>query len=855
MSNRTKKYLWPASFVMSLALVGVLAAFLAIAMTGSNSAEAHGPCDFGTMTGADFAACVASGGDDPHTHDDPTPTAAPMPAIGGTLESSSDSPSAGVKLTLTMADPGALMPGSSVELHLEDEFQVGDLDKSKVYFIGKTAGRVYVTDPIVVDDDNHFGGDDDWAIQVFVPDMNPGNDDGFTSWSAADAMGLKLVFDKAGIQNPSEAGTASVGFSVLAPGADNNSDPTYSTHKGQMGDAAMQDGRKKVSLTMNDDTKAARTADVGLVVIARIGLSDDNNSRGYELTVTGSGFNNGTSAAVHVLSEKGMTTKPTCSQVLGQGTRVGIATVGSDDKAAVTFEVTVPTFLPGKVNWICMVDGEGRMATHDVEDFELEPSIRVVPSSASAGDTITVFAQDYSSGSFEQLKIAGQVVWPESAASAGNYVSVDSSSIGRDGSATATFDLPGSLSGNALEGTVRIDATWGGDPEDTKITIVGSQLSLSKGEALSNELITITGDGFGGEYIAAADITIDGVAMMVDEASTHRQNGMDVVDVSNSGQFVASVVLWPAPGAANASNPTLIAGTHTIDVQDNAGFSGSAVISIPEATLSVTPDVAGPRDVITIRGENWPIDNVDGAAPDAVDVKISDGSRTRRYSAFADSAGRFTIEHRVASDVAIPSTNQVRAEMGTDIVKIGSFEVPASVINVEPGTAQPGDTISLSVDGMPVYQQVDRVEIGGRSVLPVGNFSTDRNGSVSVDGVLVPGLDPGTYSVLLDVENTIAIGSLDILSEGPIGTDTAVADAVAPLGDSLAAVFHFNNVNKDWAFYDPRPEFAELNTLTSMINGEAYWVLTTGDVEDVVLNNRSRSLSCAGDDCWNLVIW
>ena len=36
--------------------------------------------------------------------------------------------------------------------------------------------------------------------------------------------------------------------------------------------------------------------------VAKITLSDVDNSRGYEMTVTGSGFNNGTTAGVYVLA-------------------------------------------------------------------------------------------------------------------------------------------------------------------------------------------------------------------------------------------------------------------------------------------------------------------------------------------------------------------------------------------------------------------------------------------------------------------------------------------------------------------------------------------------------------------------
>ncbi len=79
---------------------------------------------------------------------------------------------------------------------------------------------------------------------------------------------------------------------------------------------------------------------------------------------------------------------------------------------------------------------------------------------------------------------------------------------------------------------------------------------------------------------------------------------------------------------------------------------------------------------------------------------------------------------------------------------------------------------------------------------------------------------------------------------------------MAPLGDSLAAVFYFDGIGKEWLFYDSRPEFAELNTLTELVAGEPYWVLVTEDVEDVALGGKSRSLTCsAGGNCWNLMVW
>ena len=104
----------------------------------------------------------------------------------------------------------------------------------------------------------------------------------------------------------------------------------------------------------------------------------------------------------------------------------------------------------------------------------------------------------------------------------------------------------------------------------------------------------------------------------------------------------------------------------------------------------MVPDVVGPRDYVVITGTNWPIDNTDNSNSGLVTVVISDDANPRTYSVYPDNVGRFTIEHRVSKDVAIPSTNQVKGSH-SDLVKIGSFAVPAATVTVTPNQAQPGD--------------------------------------------------------------------------------------------------------------------------------------------------------------------
>ncbi len=908
MNKGNRKHVRLLVLTMSLAVVGMLAAFIALAaQPGPAAAQTDPLCD-GPL-GPLLPQCQ---GVTPTTTPTPgtTPTARPTttPMAGDVkIESSSTSGSATVELKLTVKLKQVVPVGGAIVLYLEDDFQEPEsISASDVYFVVDPANsrrsvvtgsgsRVYATQNPEIDTDDHFTADkDDIDIRVSLPDLCTSDTqacEGRDGLESGDTVTM-VIQKSAGIKNPSEAGTHSVGASVLGP-ADNVGGPMY---------------------------KDATIDNAPLSTLAKIGISDPDNSRGYEMTVTGSGFNNGTTAGVYVLAHArfevakwwetldcaGMKaalgtdsdnacfhfdlnstnmsymlntsdgtrggsaafkalsadnkkkysdmvfTQHLCRTIIQDGTEVGGALVGTDDKVAVTFEVTAPTFKPGNVNYICMVDGEGRMSNTDVEDFNLEPSIRVSPSEVNSGDTVTVFAQDFKSGGFETLKLAGQQVYPTATGQLPMVRVSAARAIGADGSSTVNFEMPG-----GLKGTIRVDAAWGGVSEDAKITVAPSTVTASQTDVLPNDSITLTGNGFAGSScVLASSITLDNVQMTLDDESNDNcgPSDADGVSTSNAGQFVATIHL--APAMTNASDPTLIAGSHTLDVEDDKGFTGSVTLDIAEPTITITPDVAGPRDYISVAGQNWPVDNPENPLEEAVTITVKDNTaRGRMYSAFADTAGRFTVEHQVHRGVAIPSTIQVEVKYDDTIVKIATFDVPVATITVDPGEAQPGDTISISATNMPVYTDATSVKIGGSEI---GNLNahTDRDGNITVADVLVPGLDPGTYSVQLKVKDTVAIGELKVLAESAAGGAPAeLPGAVENLGDSLVAIFHFDDVGKSWSFHDPRPEFAELNTLTQMSNGEAYWILVSETMDEVVLNNKVRSLTCRGDDCWNLEVW
>ena len=932
MSNKTRKHLWPVSLVMSIGIIGALAAFLVLA-GNPGPTSAHGPGDHpGTawpacadMTDAQRGVHNAIHGNlGAHGTMDPCPTgngggggdttslmSADLGGETGSVESSSTSGSATVQINLQIDDLRMAVPvGGSIVLYLEDDFQEPDsILASDVYFVSRPSdiltgysSRVYATVNPEMDSDGYFTADkSDISIRVLVPDMCTNatslceGDNGLI----ADHDVTVVIQKSAGIKNPSEAGAHSTGYDVVG---------------------STDDVRSGMDNPETDAVEGFVATDV-LPTYAKISLSDVDNSRGYELTVNGSGFNDGTTATAWVLGRAPTTaewwnelncdemnalvgtdaeemTSPcvmydgltdaheaiveaadttmgyakmgVCRAVIENGTAAGSGLVGADDTVAVPFEVTVPTFSAGRDNYICMNDGEDRKSDTDVEDFHLEPSIRVVPSTVSSGDTVNVFAQDYpfSRQSLTELKLAGTDVF--------DVVDNLRNQSLVNGSAAISFEVPGSINGAPLQGTVRVDARWG-EPDsdgvcnadtmctskDSKITVTGSELTASVTDVLPNETITITGNGFGSQTcIDIKEIQLDGTQLQVDEESTFNcdhdddadTSNIKAVEVSNSGQFVATITIWPQDTRPGADNPTLISGTHTLDVVDSAGFVGSTTLTIAEPTIAVVPEVVGPRDYVVITGTNWPIDNADNSNSGLVDVVIADDENERKYSVYPDNVGRFTIEHRVSKDVGIPSTNQVKGSH-SDVVKIGSFAVPAATVTVTPNQAQPGDTISLSATDMKPYAEADYVKIGGTSYNDPG-ANTDIDGNITIDDVLVPGLDPGTYSVIIDVDGTVAIGELEVLAEdSAAGAGAELPGALEALDDSLVRVFHFNDVDKSWDFFDPRDEFAELNTLTTLVNGEPYWVLVSDGQEDVVLNNRARTLTCVGGDCWNQIVW
>ena len=574
-----------------------------------------------------------------------------------------------------------------------------------------------------------------------------------------------------------------------------------------------------------------------------------------------------------------------------------------------------------KCNFINFIDSEGRttgfpaaaltQADVDRQTMRLLPHVEFSPDSANVGDTVTVSLFDYpSSAPVDKIRIlkslyitpanlpintgpSGEVSFgwtiPGVApacipARTGIPVGVDDKDSACPG-VNATNPHAGD---RVPRGKLRVDIYTGEgtvtDDDDAEqnanLTIAGANLSLSHDSVIANQDLTISGNGFS-EAVDGTDIcvvegkiTIGNVAIAIDDDNDCPHDVLNAAGVAagvsvrkgilltSGGTFTITVrVHDPVGSTPKLSTSLLNEATHELKVIDTNGAEGVLEITIAERSLQVTPTAARPRDVVTIIGRNFIADNADGLAS-TVPIEYVCGSSSRTVTADPDVSGNFRESLRIPSGCSIPSTNTLTARISaggtlTGVVETVTHEIPEGLITITPARGASGTLVTVTGEGFRTFETVERVEFSGLSTMGGRSVNTDNNGDFEIQGLLVPGLDPGIHAVKVEVSTgtnrTTSSTSFEVLETGLIGAPTPIADVYA-MSESLLRIFRFDNNTKTWKFNDPREEFADANTLDELVSGGVYWLLIDQDVEldiDGVLLN----LTCTGDDCWNLVVW
>ena len=214
------------------------------------------------------------------------------------------------------------------------------------------------------------------VISARIPDMKDGD---ATGYPKAGQTLIMVVSMAAGIKNPSEAGSHSVGYSIIG-GTDDRAD--------------------EAEMKLTDK-----------LTVAKISLDADDGGRGKEVTITGTGFNNGTTAEAFVLVSD---TEPMDCETLianSDSESLGTAPVGSDDKFSIAFTVHQDEFDAGMVNYICAKDSEsegGNRYASAVKVFEVKDSLSITPEAVASGEEVTLKPRDFmSSATLEYVYLGG----------------------------------------------------------------------------------------------------------------------------------------------------------------------------------------------------------------------------------------------------------------------------------------------------------------------------------------------------------------------------------------------------------------------------------------------------------------
>ena len=746
------------------------------------------------------------------------------------------------------APGGGIAAGSFITIVLHEDFQVpDDIDESLVTIdgnvmatpIGGSAIPVADANPanVVVDDDAVFDPSDndtaDWLIQIEVGDMAVGDAFPGEQGIAAETEVTVTIAKAAGIKAPLEA------------------DP---------------DDGYQVSLSLEEKPGLADLIDTTYQTTSRlITLSSPDGSRGDAIVATAKGWGgknidfwlDANADGVRQASEKGL-----CSQrpilegniaecefdldsnfVSGHGdpTNANSYCDGSRNPSGQTVR---------DCNLINARDSDGKTSAVDGEDdvIELEASVSANPAEGNPGDSVTVQVRDFPNAgtAVSNITIGGVDACGETEPACGE-------NLNSRGDADVDIQIP-----NVDSGLRQLIVYVGTEDEDTTIDVGGGSIIATPATVIPNQDVALVGNGFGtGSDTRITDITLGSDTIldwpMANTNPTTNLSKLDADDlrVDSGGSWSLSIII---PVTQDTADAGFDGSSRTLTVTDSDGRSGETELAFAQRTVSVSPDVGRRGSTISISGQNFPGLNSDGERN--IDVDISyDGEGEE--SVEPDVNGRWQTSIEVPRLATIPSNNLVKVEFGVGFTEIETYghRVPSSFISLSPVSGPEGSMVTINGEGFGRFESMDELTISGNDVTVVPNPSTDRNGDVSFS-FLVPGLDAGTQTVVLDIDGvTASVGFAVTEASGVVGAVTSdVEVALEPLltEGTLDRVFYFNNATKEWQWHIVDPDFAATNNLDDIVSGAPLWVLVTEDTS-AVLNSRTVDFTCAGDDCWNLV--
>lgn len=283
-------------------------------------------------------------------------------------------------------------------------------------------------------------------------------------------------------------------------------------------------------------------------------------------------------------------------------------------------------------------------------------------------------------------------------------------------------------------------------------------------------------------------------------------------------------------------------GDNLVQARDSANLLAEGTFTVTRPTIELSPDKGYMGTSVLVKGMGW-VPSGEGA----VTIRISRGEQNPPVTAVAipDANGAFNaaFDMPVTVGVGLQTVSVLAADNLRNDALPALFEVQEPGLTVDPKEASAEDPVKISGMGFQPQTGLDRLTLGGGSVMPVTGVWTDSIGKFEVT-IKVPGLAIGGQTVQAeDAMGNIGSTSLRIIPVPP-----TVQQALASLIAANELVIVWDYADGEWAMFDPADPVG--SDLTRLVDGTGYWINVTTDAE-VVFGTKTRDLPAG----WSLMGW
>jgi hypothetical protein len=357
------------------------------------------------------------------------------------------------------------------------------------------------------------------------------------------------------------------------------------------------------------------------------------------------------------------------------------------------------------------------------EGFVRPVDVTVTPSTASAGDSVVVSGGGFAAKETVVLALGG-----------GGGGSLGTATADSTGSFSVSVGLPvkATVGNHSISATGRTSGSTG----SVVIAVVPpppASVSVDPVAALAGDTVNISGSGFVAKEAVLLDLGGGGGGSL----------GRATADAT--GSFSASVSL---PAKATVGN-------HSISATGRAsGRAGSAFIAIVPVTVTVDPDKAAPGDTVTVSSRGF-------RARETITLVFELGGPSLG-TVRADSAGAFSTSVTLPADASDGFHSIVATGRASGTRGVGNVTVvtPPAEVSVDPGSAKPGDTVTVNGSSFRARETVDLVfELDGPSL---GVAVADSSGAFSTTVVVPADATDGDHAIVATGRASTKTGSATV---------------------------------------------------------------------------------------------